>query len=148
MEHGIIEDVIITPLSIIKGEKGDIYKVLTSAETGFNGFGEAYFSTIYFGEIKGWKKHSKMLLNITVPIGHIRFYIYDDRTASKSFDIQMQVDISQSSINYKRLTIPPGLWVAFEGIGNPTNLLLNIANIIHDPSEAYSETLEHIKILR
>jgi dTDP-4-dehydrorhamnose 3,5-epimerase len=36
---------------------------------------------------------------------------------------------------YNRLTVPPRVWVGFQGIGKDTNLLLNIANIPHDDNE-------------
>jgi dTDP-4-dehydrorhamnose 3,5-epimerase len=45
--------------------------------------------------------------------------------------------------NYQRLTIKPGLWMAFRGIGE-YNMLLNLASIEHDPSESISIELENI----
>ena len=50
------------------------------------------------------------------------------------------MDVTLSHSNYKRLTIPPGLWVAFEGIGMNLNLLLNIADLEHDPQEIIRKT--------
>lgn len=44
-------------------------------------------------------------------------------------------DITLSHENYQRLTIPAGLWVAFAGVGEDLNLLLNVANLEHDPLE-------------
>ena len=41
--------------------------------------------------------------------------------------------------HYQRLTVPPGIWVAFSGEGPGENIVLNIASIPHDPVEA--ETL-------
>ena len=44
-------------------------------------------------------------------------------------------EVSLSSSNYKRLTVPPKLWVAFKGEDAKTNLILNIANKVHDLNE-------------
>ena len=63
-----MDGVILTPLKQIYNSKGDIFHAMKKSDKGFNGFGEAYFSTILKGEIKGWKKHTRMTLNIIVPV--------------------------------------------------------------------------------
>ena len=102
----------------------------------FSGFGEAYFSTIKKGDIKGWKKHTEMVLNLIVPVGEIKFVIYNENT-NDFFSIQL------SRSNYQRLTIKPNLWLAFKGI-NDENMLLNIASIEHNPNESISAELTSI----
>ncbi|MHA8054503.1 dTDP-4-dehydrorhamnose 3,5-epimerase family protein [Aquirufa nivalisilvae] len=129
-----IEGVIITPLKIIENPKGEIYHVLKSCDNNFTTFGEAYFSTVNENVIKGWKKHSLMKLNIVVPIGEIMFVLYDEREASSTYGNFFSVHISKN--NYCRLTVPPGVWMSFKGIGSSINLLLNIASIQHDPNES------------
>lgn len=133
MEQIIIDGVLLTPLKQIFNPKGDVWHAMKSNDTGFDGFGEAYFSTIYYGDIKPWKKHIRMTLNFIVPVGKIRIVIFDDRSESKTWGHFFDVTLSQD--NYQRLTIPAGLWVAFSGIGENLNLLLNIANLEHDPTE-------------
>jgi dTDP-4-dehydrorhamnose 3,5-epimerase len=44
-------------------------------------------------------------------------------------------EIILSAEHYARLTVPPKLWVGFQGVGKGTNLLLNIANIPHNDTE-------------
>jgi dTDP-4-dehydrorhamnose 3,5-epimerase len=129
-----IEGVVVTPLKIIENPKGDIYHFLKKSDDTFTSFGEAYFSSINKNEIKGWKKHSIMKLNIVVPIGEIMFVLYDDRVESTSNGNFCALKISKT--NYCRLTVPPGVWMAFKGIGAGTNLLMNIASIPHDPNES------------
>ena len=131
---GVINEVILTPLRIIPGDSGDVMHALKQNEASFNGFGEAYFSTVQKLTVKGWKKHRNMVLNLIVPSGAIRFVLYDDRTDSKSFQIFQEVILSKE--NYQRLTVPPGVWMAFQGMSDEKNILLNIASIPHDPSEA------------
>ena len=53
---GSLEDVLLTPLRVIKGESGNVMHALKQQEESFSGFGEAYFSTVYSGAVKGWKK--------------------------------------------------------------------------------------------
>ena len=126
----------LTKLKQIKHPEGDIFHAMKKSDDEFNGFGEAYFSTIKKGCIKGWKRHTEMILNLIVPIGEIKFVIYDENT--KEF---FKIQLSQN--NYQRLTIRPNLWVAFEGV-NDTNMLLNIASIEHNPSESISVELDSI----
>lgn len=131
-----MDGVKITPLKTILHPKGNLYHALKKSDDGFDGFGEAYFSTILHNEIKGWKKHTKMVLNFIVPVGAIQVVIFD----GKNFE-----SIVLSQQNYKRLTVQPGLWVAFKGIGKDINLLLNLASIEHDPLESENCILEDIK---
>ena len=132
-----MDGVIVTPLNKIYHPKGDILHAIKKSDSVYNGFGEAYFSTINKGDIKGWKKHKKMILNLVVPIGEIEFSIYDEM--DKKF---FNIIISQK--NYQRLTIKAGLWMAFRGIGN-YNILFNLSNIEHDPDESINIHLDKIK---
>lgn len=127
----------ITPLKKIINPKGNIYHGLKKSESDFVSFGEAYFSTILFNEVKGWKKHTKMHLNLIVPCGVIKFVVYSEEEKEfREFIIGEQ--------NYIRLHIPPGFWMAFQGIGKELNMLLNIASIPHDPEEAENRSLDEL----
>jgi len=139
----LINGVILTPLKQIIHPQGDIYHGMKRSDDGFESFGEAYFSTIIKDEIKGWKKHSKMVLNLIVPLGCIEFIIFDDRINSSTKGKFFKVKLSKE--NYQRLTVPAGVWLAFRGIGDDLNMLLNVASIEHDPSEAISKELSFIK---
>ena len=134
---GKVDKVLLTPLKKISNPKGDIFHGLKKSDVGFNGFGEAYFTTIAKNEIKGWKKHTKMTLNLIVPAGEIEFVLYDETI--KEFK-----SIVSSPENYQRLTVPPNFWMAFRGIGNGLNMALNSADIEHDPDEAENCKLEKI----
>lgn len=140
---GIINDVELNQLKEIFNEKGNVLHALKSTDYSFKNFGEAYFSFINTNEIKGWKKHTEMLLNIVVPIGAIRFVLIDDREKSSTYKNFMDVTLGQQ--NYLRLTVPPGVLMAFQGIGMESNLLLNIASIPHDPAESVNLELTKIE---
>lgn len=130
----MIEGVTLTPLKIIEGEAGNVMHALKQSEPSFAGFGEAYFSTVNFNSVKGWKKHKQMLLNIIVPAGAIRFILYDGRVESITYGQFQELTLSPSA--YQRLTVPPGIWMAFKGLSESLNMLLNIASIPHHPEEA------------
>ena len=108
---------------------------MKEGDAGFCGFGEAYFSSITCGEIKGWKKHTKMTLNLIVPVGEIEFVLYD---GNAFFNLKLSI------ANYQRLTIHPNLWVAFRGL-SAENILLNIASVKHDPGESINRGLDEIR---
>ena len=143
MDKIIIESIILTPLKKIAHPKGDILHGMKNNDNGYAGFGEAYFSTIKQGEIKGWNRHKAMTLNLIVPTGKVTFVIYDDREKSKTKGSFYKVDLSSS--NYKRLTVPPKLWLSFKGgYVNKNNLILNISNMAHDPGEIEHKALDQI----
>jgi len=131
---GIIKDITLTPLRIIPAGPGEVMHALKSNEASFQGFGEAYFSTIRNHGAKGWKKHLRMISNLIVPYGSIRFIFFDDRPGSTSYNELQEIILSKE--NYQRLTVPPGIWMAFEGQSDEINLVLNISSIIHDITEA------------
>ena len=132
-----MDGVNLTPLKQIHNPKGDIFHAMKKSDVGFNGFGEAYFSTINQDDIKGWKKHTQMTLNLVVPVGEIEFVVYDENV--KGF---FSVKLSQN--NYQRLTIKAGLWLAFRGCYEH-NMLLNLASIEHNPTEAFNIDLNKIE---
>lgn len=139
------EGVQLSILKIIATENGDVLHALKATDLSFISFGEAYFSTVLHGKIKGWKKHTRMVLNLIVPVGEIGFVLFDDRKESSTFGKFFECTLSRDQ--YRRLTIPPGIWMAFNGKGVGESMLLNIASIPHDPSEAENLPLinEYIK---
>ncbi len=142
MEQINIAGVILTPLKNIFHEAGNVLHGMKVNDAGYKCFGEAYFSTIHYQAIKGWKKHQLMTLNLVVPVGKIKFVIFDDRDTSKTKGNFLEIILSPE--NYQRLTIPPQVWLGFKGMEKGLNLLLNITDILHDPLEA--ENLEINKI--
>lgn len=124
----------LTPLRIIAHPKGVVMHALKASDAGFAGFGEAYFSTVLAGETKGWKKHLRMQMNLVVPMGSIQFHLHDERTG-----ITEVYTLNQE--NYQRLTVPAGFWMAFRGMAAGASLLLNVANLQHDPAEAVNVDL-------
>ena len=131
-----MDKIALTSLKKIDTGKGNVLHAIKRSDAGFAGFGEAYFSEVSKGEVKGWKKHRTMTLNLVVPIGEVQFVIFneiDGTFCSHNLSIS----------NYNRLTVGPGLWMAFKGIQSH-NMLLNIASIEHDPGEYDTLTIDQI----
>lgn len=126
---------LLTVLRQIHHPNGDVYHAMKATDAGYAGFGEAYFTTVHCGAIKGWKLHTKMQMNLVVPVGTVRFYLHDAKVGTTT-----QFELGAE--NYARLTVPPGLWMAFSGIGTGLNLVCNLANIAHDPLEAINVAIE------
>ena len=74
-----------------------------------------------------------MILNLVVPIGEIKFVVYDGRDF---------FSVNLSKKNYQRLTIKPNLWLAFQGLSDQ-NILLNLASIEHTPTESENSELHN-----
>lgn len=122
----------VTTLRRIPTPGGDVFHAMKVVDLGFAGFGEAYFTSIDEGSVKGWKRHNLMTMNLVVPSGRIQISVRGDEGAPVG-DYQLGPD---DPAHYIRLTVPPKLWVAFGGLGAGVNLMLNIANMPHDPTEA------------
>ena len=123
----------LTPLRRIPVANGDILHVMRASDEGFAGFGEAYVSMVHNGREKGWTKHRKMVLNFVVLHGAVRFLIRDEADPRECRSVELSAGEPEK---YRRLTVQPGLWVAFQGLADPTSIVLNIASIAHDPVES------------
>lgn len=140
---GLIEGVTLNTLKRIKNPKGDILHALKCTDEGFFGFGEAYFTQIHSKEIKGWKRHNKMTLNLVVVTGCVKFVIYDDRENSITFGKFEEIILSPEQ-NYQRLTLAPGLWMAFCGMSDNTSIVMDIIPQPHDDNEGDRINLDAI----
>jgi len=138
----MIDGEIVSQLKVIDVEGGDVLHAMKSFDGGYEGFGEAYFSTIKNGIVKGWKRHKDMTLNLIVPKGNIRFVLFDSRDDSMTKNQYFEVNLSLE--NYNRLTVPPMIWMGFQGLEEGLSLLLNIASIPHSKLEVEHKELDEI----
>jgi dTDP-4-dehydrorhamnose 3,5-epimerase len=135
-----LRDILVTPLSRIRTEGGDVLHAMKNTDNGFAKFGEAYFSEINFGEIKAWKRHVKMTLNLIVPSGSVKFvFLAMDYKKISAHRIE---EIGDE--RYARITVPPGIWFGFQGLTKPRSLVLNVASEPHDPNEVERLSKEDI----
>lgn len=125
-------------------KEGSVMHGIKASDNTFKGFGEAYFSTVTYNKVKGWKLHKKMTLNLMVPHGEIRIIVHN--ALSNKETIEPLLDVVIGKKNFSRITIPPGNWVAFKGMGKEENILLNVADIEHDPDEAINHNINFFKV--
>ena len=114
---------------------GDVYHGIKASDCTFKGFGELYFSRIEYLHVKGWKRHNRLTLNLMVPVGEVRFVVFESNIANQSMDFVCDHRLGADT-NHQRLTIPPGFWVAFQGLSREINVVANIIPEEHDPREA------------
>ena len=132
-----MESPFITKIKTIYSDKGSVFHCLKKSENSFVNFGEIYLSSVKKDITKGWKKHNIMTLNLVVINGEILFNLTKNKKKIISFRI------NNTNKRY-RLTVPPNWWMSFTGI-DENNLLMNIADIEHDPDEVDTLELNHIK---
>lgn len=132
-----VEKILVTPLKRIPLEGGDVLHGMKCSDPGYVDFGEAYFSIIEAGAVKAWKRHLCMTLNFVVPVGSVQFVFLDGQGAIREEVVGVE--------RYVRLTVPPGLWFGFKGLTAPYSLLMNVADIPHDPAEIERKGLEEIQ---
>ena len=136
-----LDAIVLTPLSRIATSGGDVLHAMKQSDTGYGGFGEAYFSWVSTGAVKAWKRHMLMTMNVVVPVGQVRFvFRSENRGGCDDFRVE---DIGVD--RHARITVPPRIWFGFQGLGAPQSLVLNIASIPHDPNEVERLALSEVK---
>lgn len=129
----MVEGVFVEKLKKIEDSRGKVMHMLRCDSPLFITFGEVYFSTVNCGIVKAWKKHLKMTQLFAVPLGMIKLVIYDDREKSATRGEIWETELGEE--NYCLVKIPPLLWYGFKGISAMSSLIVNCADIPHDPDE-------------
>ena len=132
-----LDDILVTPLKRIPTVGGDVMHALKNSDNGFNGFGEVYFSWVEHGAIKAWKYHQRMTLNLVVPIGEVNFVFH---LANQENNFRTE-NIGED--RYVRLSVPPGIWFGFQGRVFGSNLLMNLADMTHEPDEVLRKPVSY-----
>lgn len=134
-------DYLLTPLKIIDVEGGNVLHAIKKNDPGFKDFGEAYFSTVEPGAVKAWKRHRRMTLNLVVPVGEVRFVM----CSSIEEEAPVFQEVVLSKANYYRLTVPPMIWLGFQGLSSESSMLLNVSDIPHDSKESDRINCEQVQ---
>ena len=128
--------VLVTPLRIIKDDRGQVMHMLRADAPHFKRFGEVYFSCLAAGVTKGWKVHVRAEGNLAVPHGRARFVLYDAREESPTYGEFMDVTMASEGTAYRLLTIPPGVALAWRNLGTDMAIVANCATEAHAPEES------------
>ncbi len=130
-----IDGVLVTALRQIVDERGAVLHHMRSDAPEFTIFGECYFSEMVPGAVKAWKRHREQTQHLAVPIGRVRFVLYDDREPSPTLGEIQVVELGRPD-DYNRLCIPRGLWYGFTCLSDRRALIANCADRPHDPDDA------------
>ena len=129
-----IDGVLVTDLRQIIDERGAVLHHMRRDAPEFTTFGECYFSEMVPGAVKAWKRHREQTQHLAVPIGRVRFVIYDDRESSPTQDKIQIVELGRPN-DYNRLRIPRGLWYGFTCLNDQAALVANCVDLPHDPAD-------------
>jgi dTDP-4-dehydrorhamnose 3,5-epimerase len=126
-----LDDILVTKLASIDTPGGNVSHALKDTDAGFSGFAEAYFSRVKHGSTKAWKCHNAMTSNLVVVVGKVKF-VFCLKGSQGEYVFREEVVLASDP---KRITVPPGIWFGFHGLSVEESLILNIADLKHDPSE-------------
>ena len=129
-----IDGVLVTGLRQVVDERGAVLHHMRSDAPEFTTFGECYFSEMIPGAVKAWKCHREQTQHLAVPIGRVRFVIYDDRELSPTNGSLEGVERGRPD-HYNRLRIPKGLWYGFTCLSDQSALIANCTDEPHDPTD-------------
>ena len=129
-----IDGVLVTGLRQVVDERGAVLHHMRSDAPEFTTFGECYFSEMIPGAVKAWKRHREQTQHLAVPIGRVRFVIYDDREPSRTNGRLEIVELGRPD-QYNRLRIPKGLWYGFTCLSDKPALIANCTDQPHDPTD-------------
>ena len=129
-----IDGVLVTGLRQVVDERGAVLHHMRSDAPEITTFGECYFSEMIPGAVKAWKGHREQTQHLAVPIGRVRFVIYDDRELSPTNGSLEVVELGRPD-HYNRLRIPKGLWYGFTCLSDQPALIANCTDEPHDPTD-------------
>jgi dTDP-4-dehydrorhamnose 3,5-epimerase len=124
---------------IITHPKGNIMHYIKKNDKNYLKFGEVYFTWIKKNALKAWKFHKKMHMNLTVPVGSVKFTFFDDKFKKKFI-------FNLSEKNFGTLYVPPKIWFSFKNTNQEKDsLVVNFSNIIHDKSESINKDFKEMQ---
>lgn len=129
----MIHGVTLSPLPQFTNELGTVSRMLRATDPVFQKFGEVYFSSVPVGVRKDWRLHRSMTMHLAVPVGTVRFVLFDSREHSPTKGTLVDYELGAS--NYQLLTVPNGIWMTFGNRHSEPALVANCATEPHNPDE-------------
>ena len=122
-------------LKITKLKNGNIFHIFKNSKS-IKKINEIYCSQIKFNKIKAWKKHKKVNLKLVVPIGKVKFVMYNKKNFYSAVVGEKKFGI---------LTIPSGYWYGFKGENKHKSLIISFIDHKFSESETERKELKSIK---
>jgi dTDP-4-dehydrorhamnose 3,5-epimerase len=70
--------------------------------------------------------------------------MFDAREDSCTLNKYQDVILGEGK-HYRRLIVPPGIWTGFKSLHEGSSLLMNVADIEHDPDEQINIDISEIE---
>ena len=144
MTDAALHGVAVRPLRRVHDDRGALLHMLRADDPAFVHFGEIYFSLVHAGAVKAWRRHRRSTSNLAVPVGMIRLVMHDGRIDSPTAKQTMVVETGER--HYLLVTIPPGIWSGWQGLGPGAALVANCATQPHDPGEVESAAADSVDV--
>jgi dTDP-4-dehydrorhamnose 3,5-epimerase len=131
-----IKGVRIKTLRVIPDERGWLMEIIRCDDDFFEKFGQVYLTTAYPGVVKAWHYHKKQTDNFTCIHGMMKVALYDARKESPTYQELMEIFVGEK--NPVLISVPPGVYHGFKGIGKDIAYFLSIPTLPYnykDPDE-------------
>ncbi len=128
-----IDGVKIKSLKVIPDERGWLMEILRCDDEIFQKFGQVYITTAYPGVVKGWHYHKKQTDNFTCVCGMMKVALYDARDGSKTKGNIVEIFVGEK--NPVLISVPPGVYHGFKGIGTDTAYFLSVPTLPYNYEE-------------
>jgi len=113
-------------ITVITDKKNTIKKYYRDGDNIIKPPREVYTSTIHRNEIRAWKRHKLVFVNLSVILGEIRVI--------STLDLKKFQIANVSAYSDSLITIPPGIWYGFKGISEEA-MIINLASEVHSEEE-------------
>jgi len=130
----MLDGIGITELKRIPDDRGCILHCWRYA--GFkrnNEIREVYATTVKQGVVKGWHLHMRAATRYVPLVGEVKIVVLDPRLDSSTHGDVFELVVGYR--NFKRVDIPPGVWIGMQGLAEGESLLLNITDVAHNQNE-------------
>jgi dTDP-4-dehydrorhamnose 3,5-epimerase len=141
----LIDGVLICEIDEISTGSSTVFKFIEEHSLGFVDFAECYMTEVLPGSVKAWKYYDRMTQNVCVPVGAVKFVIYDDRDGSRTNGIVNEFHLERTR-KFARLTIPPRLWYGFGSLCASTSIIVNVIDVPHQGSNAIGKVRQEPNI--
>ena len=129
----MINGVKIKNLKVIPDERGWLMEILRCDDETFKKFGQVYITTAYPDVVKAWHYHKKQTDNFTCIKGMMKVALYDDRKSSPTYKQLDEFFVGEK--NPILITVPPGVYHGFKGIGTEVAFFLNVPDLPYNYKE-------------
>lgn len=136
----MIEGVVIEKVEAKADERGRLVELFRSDSPHAPGFGQVHLTTVYPGVVKAWHRHRDRTDVLYCVAGTIRLGLYDDRPGTSTPGELREFFLGDHGP--LRVTIPPGVWFGFKGVGTREALVVVLTDRLNNPRDPDEERLD------